>query len=147
WAKLKKPEQQASPQTPAVASAPAPANAASPTGLPPGLKLGEIMPGVMLRGSAYRTTDIADAPACQAACRAETRCASWAYTQPKPNQTAGQCSLKAVIPQQFADACCSSAVERLPDPELRAPPQIPAGMTGVVAGVELEGGSYRFFPE
>jgi hypothetical protein len=138
----------------AAASAPGPAPAAPPSaasapsqGLPPGIKLGEIMPNMALRGSLYHVTDVADPPACQAACRAETRCTSWTYTQPKPNETTGRCSLKAVIPQQFADSCCSSGVERVPDPELRVPPPIPAGVTGVLAGVELEGGSYKFFPD
>ncbi len=138
-------------QAPAPAAAPAApppaASAPSQQGLPRGIKLGEIMPNVALRGSLYRVADIADPPACQAACRAETRCVSWTYTPPKPNETTGHCSLKAVIPQQFADSCCTSGVERVPDPELQVPPPIPAGVTGVLAGVELEGGSYKFFPD
>ena len=170
WAKLKKPAAPPIVQTPAVVAAapapavapaaspatappPKPASAAAPpsapaqAGLPPGIKLGEIMPNVALRGSLYHVTELADPPACQAACRAETRCASWTYTQAKPNETSGHCSLKAVIPQQFSDSCCSSGVEHLPDPELRVPPPIPVGVTGVLAGVELEGGSYKFFPD
>ncbi len=135
------------PAAPAPAAPPPAASAPSPQGLPRGIKLGEIMPNVALRGSLYRATDIADPSACQAACRAETRCVSWTYSQPKPNETAGRCALKAVIPQQFADSCCTSAVERVPDPELQAPPPIPAGVTGALAGVELEGGSYKFFPD
>jgi hypothetical protein len=132
---------------PAPAASPPAARASSQPGLPPGIKLGDIMPNVFLRGSQYRGTDSTDPPACQAACRAETRCASWAYSQPKQNETTGHCSLKAVIPQQFADSCCSSGVERVPDPELQVPPPIPAGVTGALAGVELEGGSYKYFPD
>jgi len=111
------------------------------------MKIGDIIPNVVLRGSLYRVAESADPPACQAACRAETRCVAWTYTQPKPNETAGRCALKAVIPQKFSDACCSSGVERVPDPELRVPPPIPPTVTGALAGVELEGGSYRYFPD
>jgi PAN domain len=144
-----------SPATPATrappASALAPAalpsavSAPSQPGLPPGIKLGEIMPNVALRGSLMRITEIADAPACQAACRAETRCVAWAYTAMRPNDTAAHCSLKAVIPQLFADPCCSSGVERVPEPEMRVPPEIPSTVTGALAGVELDGGTYRYF--
>jgi hypothetical protein len=168
---------------PALAAAPiqrptppsqAPANAASQGWLPPGFKLGEIVPNAALRGSYYHVVGTADVPSCQAACRADIRCAAWTYIQPKtggtsvgtsggtsggtpgntsggasgatPGATAGICSFKAVIPQQFTDACCSSGVERMPDPELRTPPPIPAGVTGMLLpGVELEGGTYRYF--
>jgi hypothetical protein len=168
WAKLKKPAVPPAIQTPAVvATAPAPAvaPAASPatavapkqqpaaappssptqTGLPPGIKLGEIMPNAALRGALYRITEIADAPACQAACRADSQCVSWAFTAMRPNDTAAHCSFKAVIPQLFTDPCCSSGVERVPEPEMRVPPAIPSTMTGALAGVELDGGTYRYF--
>jgi hypothetical protein len=169
WAKLKKPAVPATAtvQTPAVVVAtPAPATslpappeqkpaaaAASPpsapaqTGLPPGIKLGEIMPNTALRGSIIRLSDVADPAACQAACRAEARCVAWNFSQPKPNETTGRCSVKAVIPQQFTDSCCSAGVERIPDPDLRVAPTIPAGVTGALRGVELLGGSYRFMSE
>jgi hypothetical protein len=143
------------PSTPAPAAAPvsAPAPAASPPaasapsqpGLPPGIKLGVIMPNAALRGSVMRFIEIADAPACQAACRAETHCVAWAFTAMKPNETAAHCSLKPVIPQLFADPCCSSGVERVPEPELRVPPEIPSTVTGALTGVELDGGTYRNF--
>ena len=83
--------------------------------------------------------------ACQAACRADTHCAAWTYTHPAAAGAPAHCSLKAVIPAQVADSCCTSAVERLPPPELREPPPVPAGMTGVLPGMELEGGTYRYF--
>jgi hypothetical protein len=115
-----------SPSSPQSTPAPAPMQSAAlppsatpQPGLPPGIKLGEIMPNVALRGSIYKTTDIADAPACQAACRGETRCVSWTYSERKPNDASPHCSLKAVIPQQVVEMCCSSGVERVPDPELR----------------------------
>jgi hypothetical protein len=139
------PAPQPAPAAAATQSAALPPSTALQAGLPPGIKLGEIMPNVYLRGSLYSATEIADAPACQVACRGETRCVAWVYAQPKPNETTGHCALKAVIPQQFADACCSSGVERVPDPELRVPPPVPSGVTGVRAGVELEGGTYRYF--
>ena len=135
---------------PAPASAPAaslPAASAPSQGLPPGIKLGEIMPNAALRGSLMRITEIADAPACQAACRADTQCVSWAYTAMRPNDTAAHCSFKAVIPQLFTDPCCSSGVERVPEPEMRVPPEIPSGVTGALAGIELDGGSYKFFAD
>jgi hypothetical protein len=122
------------------------AGSASQTGLPPGVKLGEIMSNVAFRGSLFRVTDVpADPTACQAACRAETRCAVWTYTQPGANGQSARCSFKAVIPAQSSDTCCTSAVERIPAPEMREPPPVPAGMTGAVPGIELEGGTYRYF--
>jgi hypothetical protein len=175
WAKLKKAPVPPTAQTPAVVAtapptasppapaaplpaapstpAPAPAPAASPPaagapsqpGLPPGIKLGEIMPNVALHGSIMHVTETADAPACQTACRAETRCVAWTYTQPKPGETSGRCSFKPVIPQQFGDTCCSSGVECVPEPQLRVPPEIPSSVTGALAGVELEGATYRNF--
>jgi hypothetical protein len=146
----------ASPVSPAPAAAPviapsvapAPGNAtasASASALPPGFKLGVMMSGVALRGSLYRVADIPADPAnCQAECRADQRCIAWTYTQPNLAGGAGRCSFKAVIPAQSADICCTSGVEREPAPELRVPPPIPAGVTGALAGVELEGGTYRF---
>jgi hypothetical protein len=109
------------------------------------MKLGEIAPNVALRGSIMRVTESSDPQGCQTACRAESRCVAWTYTVPKPGETAGRCSLKAVIPQSFADPCCTSGVERVPEPQLRVPPEIPSGITGALAGVELEGGTYRYF--
>jgi hypothetical protein len=132
------------PAPPAAVSPPA-ASAPSQPGLPPGIKLGEIMANMALRGSVMRFIEIADAPACQAACRAEAHCVAWAYTAMRPNETAAHCSLKPVIPQLFADPCCSSGVERVPEPELRVPPEIPSTVTGALAGVELDGGTYRYF--
>jgi hypothetical protein len=136
---------QATPPPSAAPPLPAAASVPSQAGLPPGVKLGEIMPNVAFRGSILRFIEVADVAACQAACRAEAHCVVWTYTAQRPTDTTPHCSLKPVIPQQFADACCTSAVERVPSPELREPPPIPAGVTGAVPGVELEGGSYRYF--
>jgi len=131
--------------SPSAAPANAMASASASAALPPGFKLGEMMSGVALRGSLYRVTDIPADPAnCQAACRADMRCIAWTYTQPNLAGAAGRCSFKAVIPAQTADICCTSGVEREPAPELRVPPPIPAGVTGALAGIELEGGTYRF---
>jgi hypothetical protein len=132
---------------PAQPSPPAASTSAAPAGgLPAGTKLGEIMKGVTFRGSVLRVTEIPADPAnCQAACRAETHCAVWTYSQPKAPDQPAHCSLKPVIPEPITDACCTSAIERLPDPELRQPPPIPAGMSGAVPGIELEGGTYRYF--
>jgi PAN domain/TIR domain len=128
------------------AAAPAPASAATPSGLPAGDKLGEMMKSVALRGSLYRATDIAADPAvCQAACRADTHCSAWTYTQPNASGSSARCSLKAVIPEQFADVCCTSGIEREPPPELRVPPPVPADVSGALAGIELEGATYRHF--
>jgi hypothetical protein len=127
---------------------PAPGTAipAATAGLPPGVRLGEMMPNVAYRGSILRVTEIAaDPTVCQAACRAETRCVVWTYTQPKGPDQPARCGLKAVIPEQTPDACCTSAIERVPDPELREPPVVPAGMSGAVRGIELLGGTYHYF--
>jgi PAN domain/TIR domain len=149
-----KPAPQPVPAAPPTQATPAPsltpppaASATAQAGLPPGIKLDEIMPNVAFRGSLYRIAESADPPACQAACQAEARCVAWTYTAQRPNDTTGHCSLKAVIPQQFIDGCCTSGVVRVPDPELRVPPPIPSGVTGALTGVELEGGSYRYFPD
>jgi hypothetical protein len=140
-----------SPRSPApVAPSASPAaSAAAPTaapgGLPAGAKLGEMMSGIALRGSPYRVNDIPADPAnCQAACRADMRCIAWTYTQPSLAGGAAHCSLKAVIPAAAADICCTSGVEREPAPEMRVPPPVPAGVTGAQAGIELEGGTYRY---
>lgn len=123
-----------------------PVTASTPSGLPPGIKLGEMMNGVALRGSLFRVTDIPSDPVnCQGACRAETRCVAWTYTQPGASAQSARCSLKAVIPAQSQDACCTSGVERVPAPELREPPPVPAGLVGAQRGIELEGGTYRYF--
>jgi len=135
---------------PTVPAAPAPAvpaaaNQAAADGLPAGMKLGEMMSGVVLRGSVYHATEVAPDPAnCQAACRTDMRCIAWTYTQPNSSGVA-HCALKAVIPQQIQDICCTSAVERVPAPEMRVPPPVPAGVTGAQPGVDLEGGAYRNF--
>jgi hypothetical protein len=115
-------------------------------GLPPGVVLGEMIPNVAYRGSILRVTEIAaDPTVCQAACRAETRCVVWTYTQPKGPDQPARCGLKAVIPEQTPDACCTSAIERVPDPELREPPIVPAGVSDAVRGIELQGGTYHYF--
>jgi hypothetical protein len=123
---------------PAASSVPQPPS-------PQSIKLGEMMNNVAFKGSIYHVGEIADPPACQAACRADAHCAAWTYTYPAAAGAPAHCSLKAVIPAQLPDSCCSSAGERLPPPELRKPPAVPAGMTGVLPGVELEGGTYRLF--
>jgi hypothetical protein len=126
----------------APASATAAANATGPDGLPAGFKLGEMVSGVALRGSLYRVTDItADPTNCQAACRADMRCTAWTYTQPNSSGGPGRCSLKAVIPEQIKDVCCTSGIERVPAPDMRVPPPTPAGVTGAKPGIELEGGT------
>jgi hypothetical protein len=104
-----------------------------------------MMSGVALRGSLYRVSDIPADPAnCQAACRADMRCIAWTYTQPNLAGGAARCSFKAVIPEEFADICCTSGVEREPAPDMRVPPPVPAGVTGALPGIELEGGTYRY---
>jgi hypothetical protein len=112
---------------------------------PQSIKLDEIMNNVAFKGSIYHVGEIADPPACQAACRGDTHCAACTYTHPAAAGAPAHCSLKVVIPAELPDSCCISAVERLPPPELRGPPPVPAGMTGVLPGIELEGGTYRSF--
>jgi hypothetical protein len=116
--------------------------------LPPGFKLGEMQSGVVLRGSVFRVTDTPPDPVnCQAACRADSHCVAWTYRQPAGAGQTARCSLKAVIPQQMADICCTSAIEREPPADLREPPPVPAGLVGAVPGVEMEGGTYRYFSD
>jgi hypothetical protein len=54
-----------------------------------------------------------------------------------------RCALKPVIPQQVANVCCSSGIERVPPAAMREPPAVPAGMTGAMRGVDLFGGDLR----
>jgi TIR domain/PAN domain len=134
--------------TAAKNSAPALASAAPGRtfGLPAGVKLGQVLGGVALRGSLYRVTDIPADPAnCQAACRADLHCAAWTYTQPSSVNGLAHCSLKAVIPEQTTDICCTSGIEREPPPEMREPPPVAATVIGAQPGIELEGGTYRYF--
>jgi hypothetical protein len=137
------------PAQPAVMPAkPAPAaqpSGAQPAGVPAGVQLGEMLHGIVMPGSNMRTVQIEqDDPAnCQSACRADTQCAAWTYA---PSRTAGQpsrCMLKPVIPEQVANGCCTSGIERAPAPELRAPPAVSAAVTGAMSGVDLFGGDYR----
>jgi hypothetical protein len=139
------------PAPPSAPPAPAPLivaalGPAAPAGLPAGVKVGDIMTGIAFRGSIMRVTEIpADPQACQAACRAESHCVVWTYTQPPATGSSARCSLKAVIPEAASDSCCTSAIERIPPPDMRVPPPIPAGVTGALAGVELDGGTYTYF--
>ena len=127
-------------------NAAAPAAAATAFGVPAGVKLGEMLSGLALRGSLYRVTEIPADPAdCQSACRADMHCIAWTYTQPAVVGGTAHCSLKAVIPEQIADICCVSGIERVPAPEMRQPPPVPADVAGAKPGIELEGGTYRYF--
>ena len=119
---------------------------AIPSGFPSDLKFGQSMPDIAFRGSILLYEKISPDPAlCQAACRANAQCASWTYTRPRDPDPQGGCSLKAVVLAGSPDPCCTSAIERAPPPEMLKPPQIPVGMTGVIPGAELEGGTYRYF--
>ncbi len=144
----KSPAPAVTPAPPSTSQVPATAETSppAPAGLPANIKLAEIMHGIVLRGSAFRVTEIAAEPAlCQSACRADLRCVAWTYTQPAASGLSAHCALKAVIPAQVTDSCCTSAVERVPPPELREPPPVPATVAGARPGIELEGGTYTFF--
>jgi hypothetical protein len=132
-----------SPQQPSAA---APATPALEFGLPAGVQLGEMLAGTALPGSVLRVTDISADPAiCQASCRAEPRCAAWTYTQPKGSDAPARCSLKEIIPARVPDQCCTSGIEREPPPELREPPPLSTTVAGARRGIELLGGTYRYF--
>jgi hypothetical protein len=142
-----------SPVPPSPAPAPAlrpqpppPAPVTALPGLPPGARLGEMMPDSSFMGSTLHVRDIPADPAnCQDACRADQHCASWTYAQPPTAGQPARCTLKAVIPQQLTTPCCTSGIERAPDPELREAPEIPAGVANVLRGIDLFGGDYRSF--
>jgi hypothetical protein len=129
------------------AAAPSPASSALPDGVPAGVKLGEMMHGTSMPGSVFRYIDILpdDPASCQTACRAEPHCAAWSYAQPRMPGQAGRCGLKQIIPEEVANICCVSAVERAPEPEMRAPPPVPVGMTGAMSGIDLFGSDLRSF--
>jgi hypothetical protein len=133
---------------PTPTTAPVSATPVPPAVLPLGFKLGEMVQGVMLRGSVLRSVETpADPAACQTACRADSHCVSWTYRAPVGPAQGSRCLFKAVIPEPITDACCTAGIERDPPLEMRDPPPIPAGVTGAVAGVELEGGTYRYFSD
>jgi PAN domain len=105
-----------------------------------------MIPNSTLPGSNLHVRDIPADPAnCQDACRADQHCASWTYSQPAAPGQPAHCTLKAVIPQQLANACCTSGIERAPDPELREAPEVPAAVTNALRGVDLFGGDYHSF--
>jgi len=135
------------PASPVQPAAPSPAGSASTAGLPAGIKLGEMLHGINLLGTNFRVVEIdQDDPAnCQTVCRAETHCAAWTYVTPRASGQPGHCLLKAVIPEQFPNGCCTSAVERAPDPELRTPPPVPVTIVGALSGIDLYGSDYRSF--
>ncbi|HUE09706.1 MAG TPA: PAN domain-containing protein [Steroidobacteraceae bacterium] len=126
---------------------PAPASAAPAASLPPGVKLGEMMQGVTLPGSVYRSVDQpqADPAACQAACRADTYCAAWTLSEARGPTQPARCTLKPLIPEQVANTCCTSGIERAPEPAMREPPLVPAAVVGAQSGIDYFGGDYRGF--
>ena len=137
----------ASPAPPATAQVTAapPAAAASSSanaGLPAGVKLGLVLANMTLPGSISRTVDVpqGSTSACQAACRSDNACVAWTLTPKGSDSSTARCALKPVIPQQVANSCCSSGVERVPPADMRDPPAVPTGMTGVMRGVDLFGG-------
>jgi len=109
--------------------------ATSDSGLPPGVKLGDMIPGVALPGSIYSVVVLsqADPASCQMVCRADSKCASWTYARPT------RCALKAVIPSQISNTCCTSGVERVPQGELREPPPVPATLANALPGIDMPG--------
>jgi hypothetical protein len=135
----------AAPAPPPVAAQPV-APSAAPSALPAGVKLGDMLPGVAMPGTVLRIVEVpADPAECQTACRAELRCVAWTYTRPAGSGQSAHCSIKPLIPAQVSDMCCTSGIERMPDPAMREPPPVPASVAGALSGVELEGGTYRFF--
>lgn len=103
--------------------------------------------GISLPGSNMRTIRMSEASpaACQAACKAESRCAAWTYIEPGHGAVPPRCALKAVIPAQVANACCTSGTERPPDPALNTPPEVSATVSGAMRGIDLPGLNQRSF--
>jgi len=126
---------------------PAPANAALPDALPPGVTFGELLHGTNLPGSNYQVLDLpqADPSACQAACRADNRCAAWSYVKPSTAGQSARCGLKPVIPSRLASNCCLSAIERAPEGPMREAPPVPPALVGALRGIVFAGGNFRTF--
>jgi len=137
----------APPEAARPASTPVPESAEThrPPDLPAGIKLGEILPGVTLPGSAYRTIEIAQAEpaACQVACRTDGHCVAWTYTQPAAAGGPAHCALKPLIPERIANVCCTSGIERQPEPDLREPPPVPPAVSGALRGIDLFGANLQ----
>ena len=136
------------PDDASAAVAPAPSSAAAQVSdVPLGTTRAGILVGIDLPGSTMRTITMSetDPAACQAACRAERQCAAWTYLEPSPGGAPARCALKAVVPSQVANACCTSGTERAPDPALNTPPEVSAAVAGAMRGIDLPGLNERSF--
>lgn len=142
-ATLPPPQRPLGPPAPPAPSVPSP----PPPNTSPSGKLGEVLAGVSLPGSTLRRVILPqpDPGMCQAACRADTRCVSWTLVQPATPEQSPRCELKPVIPSQVANTCCTSAIERAPQPEFRQAPPMPPSVIGAMRGFDFPGGDYRGF--
>ncbi len=137
----------ARPDTPQAARRPQASDPAV-AGVPPVAPLpppaAGILTGVDLRGSDYHRLAMtqADPLLCQAACRADSRCAAWTFVRPGVQGPEARCFLKAVVPGRVPDACCTSGVEKS-DPEFHTPPTVSASVVGALRGIDLYGEDFR----
>jgi uncharacterized caspase-like protein len=133
------PPPQPAPPAKTAAVPPAPASLA-------GTGAAGLLPGINLPGSNYRSFMLTqtDPALCQSACKADARCAAWSYLHPDQESPQARCLLKAVLPAQVANACCTSGIERTPDAALSAPPPAPS-VLGALRGIDMPGLDFRSF--
>ena len=76
--------------------------------------VGTLANGVDLSGGDYSKfwAASADPQLCQAACRADAKCAAWTYVKPGVQGPQARCWLKSQVPQATQNECCTSGVER-----------------------------------
>ncbi len=76
--------------------------------------VGTLANGVDLTGADYSNfwARSADPQLCQAACRADAKCAAWTYVKPGVQGPQARCWLKGQVPQATQNECCTSGVER-----------------------------------
>jgi PAN domain len=76
--------------------------------------VGTLANGVDLTGGDYSNFWAASAEPqlCQAACRADAKCAAWTYVKPGVQGPQARCWLKSQVPQATQNECCTSGVER-----------------------------------
>jgi hypothetical protein len=96
------------------------------------------LPNVNLPGRDYANVTLPqpDPAACQAACKADGRCAAWTYVLPGVQGPQARCWLKNAVPAQTPDGCCVSGIERAP---------VQARGSPMLTGVDMPGSDYRSF--
>lgn len=71
--------------------------------------------GKIRLGGDYDRIQLRNFRQCEQTCRRDPRCRSWTFIKPRGDSTRGQCRLKHIIGQAFANRCCVSGVKARDD--------------------------------